>query len=168
MQMTAEMDTGPIVAQAKVEIEPEDWPPPASILTDLLFTEGGNLLAETLPLWIEGKVNPVPQNNLQATFTKKFNDEESIVDLSPTADQWQQFLKIRAFDRNPRVHFFAEQGGLPAMPAHAGQAGKRLRVNITEASWKDGRLVIEKVIPEGKKEMDYQDFLRSGAQPVIH
>jgi len=147
MQTTAAMDAGPIVAQARVAIEPGDWPPPATILTNLLFTEGGNLLAETLPLWTAGKIDPVPQNDMEATVTKKFSTEDALVDLSPAANQYEQFLKIRAFDRNPRAHFYVEKGG------------KKVRVIVTQARWQNNQLHIEKVIPEGKKETDYKTFL---------
>jgi hypothetical protein len=35
-----------------------------------------------------------------------------------------------------------------------------MRVKITGADFLDGKLIIKKVIPEGKKEMDYESFLR--------
>lgn len=154
MAMTAEMDAGPIVAQAKVEIAEEDWPPPASVLTDLLFTEGGNLLAETLPLWLAGKIDPVPQDDSKATFTGKFTSNDALIELSPGADEREQFLKIRAFDHNPRAHFFARRDG-----GQAENSTEKIRVIITQAQWQDNRLVIEKVIPEGRKEMSYREFL---------
>jgi hypothetical protein len=36
--------------------------------------------------------------------------------------------------------------------------GKEIRVKVTSASFKNGKLTIEKVIPEGGKEMSYRDF----------
>jgi len=38
--------------------------------------------------------------------------------------------------------------------------GKNLRIKITEANFIDGKLQIKKVIPEGSKEISYEDFLR--------
>ncbi len=35
------------------------------------------------------------------------------------------------------------------------------RIIITEAELINGEFVIKKVIPEGKKEMDYKEFLRN-------
>jgi methionyl-tRNA formyltransferase len=35
-----------------------------------------------------------------------------------------------------------------------------MRVIIKKAVWKDNMLEIQNVIPEGKKEMSYADFLR--------
>lgn len=142
MQMDEHMDEGPIVAQAKVELDESDWPPRGSVFEELLATEGGNLLAETLPFWLAGTIMPELQDNTKATFTKKFLDTDTLVDLVGNARQ--NFLKIRAFDTGPRAHFFANDK----------------RVIITDAEFRDEKLKILRVIPEGKKEMDYQDFLR--------
>ena len=37
MQMEERMDAGPVLAQARVEIAPEDWPPPGLLLSKMLF-----------------------------------------------------------------------------------------------------------------------------------
>lgn len=147
MQMAQVMDAGPVVAQAKVELEEEAWPMPGSQFEELLATEGGNLLAETIPFWIDGTIVPEPQDEATTTFTKKFIDTDSLVDLQ--GDARQNFLKIRAFDKNPRAHFITPEGK---------------RIIITDADFKDGVLTILKVIPEGKKEMDYESFLRGVKQ----
>jgi methionyl-tRNA formyltransferase len=144
MLMDEHMDHGTIVAQAKVEVEEDDWPPKGSLFEDLLATEGGNLLAETLPFWIEGDITPEVQDESKATFTKKFIDTDSLIDLN--GDPRQQLLKIRAFDKNPRAHFFTSDGK---------------RIIITEAVIHEGKLEISKVIPEGKKETLYKDFLKA-------
>ena len=153
MQINEAMDEGPVVAQAKVEIEEADppaggWPPRGSVFEELLATEGGNLLAETLPFWVAGEITPEPQDNTQATYTKKFVDTDARLDMDekslPVGRQAREaFLKIKAFDTGPRAHFF--------------QNNKR--IIITDAQLRDGKLEILRVIPEGKKEMDYESFL---------
>lgn len=148
MLMEEKMDAGAIIAQARIEIDEAEWPIAGSLFEEMLATEGGNLLAEVLPAWIEGQITPEPQNETHATYTKKFSDADSEIDLS--GDALQALLKIRAFDKNPRAHFFAVR------------AGKKMRVIITDANLVDGKLVINKVIPEGKREMEYQEFLRAG------
>jgi methionyl-tRNA formyltransferase len=143
MQMSEAMDAGPVVAQARIEIAPEDWPPKGSLLEEMLATEGGNLLAEVLPDWLDKKIEAMPQDEAAATYTRKFTDEDARLDLA--GDARQNFLKIRAFDAGPRAYFVDAQGK---------------RVIVTEADCKDGALEILKVIPEGKKEMPYADFQR--------
>ncbi len=146
MLMNEKMDEGPVVAQARIALEEEAWPPKGSEFEDVLAQEGGNLLAETIPFWVKGQITPVPQDNAEATFSHKFSSEDAHIDLD--GDARKEFLKIKAFDKNPRAFYFAEKGD------------KKIRVIITDATLEDGKLKLLKVIPEGKKEMSYEDFLR--------
>lgn len=142
MQLAEEMDAGPIVAQARVEIAEGDWPLSSATLSEMLFTEGGSLLAEVMPEWIAGTITPEPQDEALATFTKKFEPSDALIDID--GDPRVELLKIRAFDTNPRAHFVKDSK----------------HVIITDAEVRDNKLELLKVIPEGKKEMDYQTFLR--------
>lgn len=142
MLMEEKMDAGPILAQARIEIDEADWPPKGLLLSEMLFTEGVNLLVEVLPDYLSGKLNPTPQDESQATYTRKYGDADALLDLTKPREA---FLKIQAFDKSPRAHFINEKGK---------------RIVVTEALWQDGQLEIVKVLPEGKKEMLYADYLR--------
>jgi methionyl-tRNA formyltransferase len=142
MKMSEKMDAGTVVAQAKVELEEPAWPPKGSEFEELLAAEGGALLAEVLPDWIAGKITPEEQDESKVTLSRKFADQDALIDL--TGDARENLLKIRAFDKNPRAYFIKD--------------GKR--VIITDAEIEDDALVIKKVVPEGKKEMAYSDFAR--------
>jgi methionyl-tRNA formyltransferase len=143
MEVVEKMDAGPIVAQAKIELEEDAWPPKGSLFEDLLATEGGKLLAEVIPDWIAGTITPEPQDESKATYTKKFTDEDAQINLRD--DARKNLLKIRAFDKNPRAYFIDN--------------GKR--VIITEARVTDSQLEILKVIPEGKKEINFKTYRSS-------
>ena len=144
MQMDEKMDHGPIVAQGTVELE--EWPQKARILEGLLAHEGGALLAEVIPEWMNGSITPEAQNHDEATFCRKFTKEDGLLDLS--ADGYQNYLKFCANDGWPGSYFFIEKNGAP------------LRVKITDAQFADGELRVLTVVPEGKKEMRYEDFAR--------
>lgn len=144
MLLDEELDHGPIIAQAKVEIAPEDWPVRGSMLEDMLSSMGGDLLAEAVPLWMKDELPAEEQNHAQATHTRKFTDEDARLDL--TGDPYQNLLKIRAFDKNPRAYFLDGQGK---------------RVIVTDATIEDGVLKILSVIPEGKKEMPFEMYSRT-------
>jgi methionyl-tRNA formyltransferase len=152
MLMEERMDSGPILAQARIEIEEEEWPPKGLVLSELLFTEGVTLLSEVLPQWLKGELDPVPQEEQLATYTKKFNDADAEIPepqtISPGASAREAFLKIQAFD-NP-------QGGPRALFINT----KGKRVLILDAEWKDGALTVRTVLPEGRKKMSYADYLR--------
>lgn len=142
MLMNEKMDEGNIVAQARIELEEEAWPPKGSSFETLLATEGGTLLAETLPLWVSGDLTTEPQAHTQATFSHKFRDTDALI--NPQGGR-EDFLKIRAFDKGPRAYFLDSSNK---------------RIIVTEAEFADNALNIIKVIPEGKKEMLYEDYLR--------
>lgn len=144
MLLDDKMDHGPIVAQKEIPITP--WPPKASILEKTLAYEGGKLLGEIIPSWVAGEIAVREQNHTKATYTKKFTKEDGLIGLS--GDPIMNFRKIQAFDVWPKAYFFTQR--------HS----KKVRVAVIDAEIIENKLVIKKVLPEGKKEMNYQDFLR--------
>lgn len=146
MELTSGMDEGPLLAQKEISVPSKEWPIHGATLDELLAREGGALLASLLPDWIAGTITPVPQEG-EPTYCAKITKEVGEIDLSH--DPYQNLLKIRAFDGWPGTHFFIEKNGA------------RIRVKIVDAELaKDGSLKILRIIPEGKKEMAYEDFLR--------
>lgn len=140
MVITEGMDEGPVVAKKPVarsqQLESRKG------LERTLAIEGAQLFAHILPEWLAGVIDPIPQNEELATYCKKIKKEDGQIDLQD--DPYQNLLKIRALEGWPGTYFF--------------QGDKR--VIIKKASIEDGKLGIERVIPEGKKEMSYEDFLR--------
>ncbi len=148
MCMDAELDHGPILAQEHAGIAPEAWPLRGEVLDELLARKGGELLAHTIPLWLSGEITPKAQAHDDATFCTKITKEMGEINLAH--DPYQNLLKIRAFDGWPGTYFFTEKNGV------------RVRVKIINAELAaDKTLKILRVIPEGKKEMSYEDFMRN-------
>ncbi len=155
MQLDNEMDHGPIVIQKRVEIM--KWPTYEEF-EEMMAIVGAHLLAEILPRWMDGKIVPTEQNHAKATYTKKITKEDGLIDLSisdvqhpeniPTDRAYDIFRKIQAYHEWPQVYFFIEHDE------------KKIRVKITSASFENNTLTIDRVIPEGKKEMVYADFVR--------
>ena len=135
IRMDSEMDHGPIVASRNVTIE--NWPPTAQTLGNLIVKTGAELMTEILPDWISGNLKAIEQDHSQASFTKMIEKEDGRIDLND--DPYKNFLKIQAYNEWPSAFFFID--------------GKRIK--ITKASYIDGQLIIEKVIPEGKSEVDF-------------
>ena len=144
MLIDEQVDHGAIIAQKRVEIA--SWPLGFLQLQKTLAKEGSDLLAETLSGWIKGKIKPNAQNDSMATFTEKVKKQDGFLDLSK--DSYKNYLKILAYEDWPKTYFETEKGG------------KKIRVVIKKAIFKNGTLEIQSVIPEGKKEMNYTDFLR--------
>ncbi len=141
-KMEYKMDTGPVVAEEKVEIGPDEK---ATDLRKRLIKIGGELLVKTLPDFMNGKVTPIPQDENLATYCKKIKKEDGLVDLA-TEPPSTLYNKFRAYATWPRTYFF--------------QNGKR--IIITDATLENGQFVIKKVLPEGKKEISWKEFSRQG------
>ncbi len=136
------MDHGPILASKEVIVEP--WPPTVEVLGKAIVKTGAELLTEILPAWIDGSLPEKEQDHSRATITKKIQKEDGLINLSD--DPHLNFRKIQAYHEWPQAYFMIKH------------KGKDMRIKITSASFKDEELIIEKVIPEGGKEMSYKDF----------
>lgn len=144
MQIDEEVDHGPIVNQKVIILENYSG---FNELEEKLAKEGANLLAETLPLWIKGKIKSIPQNHSEATFTKKIEKNDGLIDIQ-NGNPLKNYFKILAFENWPVAFFETEK------------KGKKIKILIKKANFDGEKLSILRVVPEGKKEMDYQDFLR--------
>jgi methionyl-tRNA formyltransferase len=145
MLLDEKMDHGPLLGTASVTVS--SWPPTATELRRASNEVAGKLLVELIPQLLEGKLEPKPQNHDEATYAKKFVKTDGELNLND--DPYKNFLKIQAFNEWPQTYFFHERGE------------KKIRVVIKQAQYKDGILEILRVVPEGKREMDYKDFIRN-------
>src|SRR3989338_5653346 len=107
-----EMDHGPIVAQQRLIIQDSRfkihdglvWPPSAIALRKIYNEVAGKLLAETIPKFVAGEIQAVPQDHGKATYTKKFTKADGEINLAD--DAHQNFLKIRAFEGSIGTYFY--------------------------------------------------------------
>ena len=154
MLMDEHVDHGPIIAQRKIRAPKGEFPPRSRVLEETLAREGGKLLAEIIPAWIGGDIEPQVQNHNIATYCEKIKKEDGLLSLSGNPEL--NLRKVRAYEGWPGTYVFFERGG------------KKIRVNILEAHIaQDGSFEIDRIIPEGKKEMGYAEFVRSGAIPLL-
>jgi methionyl-tRNA formyltransferase len=141
--MDAKMDNGPILAQKKLEngnldkINYED-------LEKGLAELSADLLIETLPKFIKGEINPLPQNQAEATFTKKFLTQDGFVDLKKNSPIEIE-RKVRALNPDPGV-WTIWQGGKPFDSVQ----GKRMKILGAELG-AENNLILKKIQFEGKK-----------------
>lgn len=143
MKMDKEMDHGPIIAQKNITVT--EWPTYEDF-EEMMAKEGAELFAEILPKWLANEIKPVEQDHSVATYTKKITKADGLIDLA--SDPYMNFRKIQAFHEWPKAYFFLKHNG------------RDIRVKVTEATYEDGKLIVKKVIPEGAKEMAYEDFER--------
>jgi methionyl-tRNA formyltransferase len=127
-----------VLAQEKLVIP--NWPIDRNNANKFFWQAGGKLLALTLPQWLAGSLTPTQQIESDATFTKKTTKEDGLLDLSSPARA--NYHKYLAYNGWPGTYFIKD--------------GKRYK--ITQASFSDDKFVVERVIPEGNREVNYQEI----------
>ena len=96
MQMEQGLDTGPMLAQARVPIEATDT---AASLRDRLATLGAEQLVATLAILERGRVEPQAQDNARACYAPKLDKHEAAIEWQLPAVVLHR--KIRAFNPWP-------------------------------------------------------------------
>ena len=92
MKMDAGLDTGPIVSQRRTPILPED---DSAMLHDRLAALGAELLLETVPDFVAGRIQPQPQPAEGASYAPKIKKEDGRIDWKlPAKTIWN---RLRAF-----------------------------------------------------------------------
>ena len=159
MLVDKEVDHGPIIAQEKISLN--NWRPTTDELKEKLAIVVARLLLKVLPDWIDGKIKAVPQYHDLATFTKKFEGGDGLIDSKELLDENLPIERakkiermIRALNPDPGVFAFIDS-----------RRGK-IRVKLIKVKIQDDKLVIERVVPEGKREMGWEDFKR-GNLPAL-
>lgn len=100
MLMDAGMDTGAMLLKATTAIAAFDT---AQDLAIRLSTIGADLLIETLPKWVNGKIAPIPQDNEQATYAPLIKKPDYELDWSRSAIELHN--QIRGFYPNCTTSF---------------------------------------------------------------
>ncbi len=148
IRMDEKMDHGPILAQDKTEIVP--WPDHYAIVEEKLGKAGGKLLSKIIPLWVNGELEEAEQDHSAATFIKMIKKEDGLIDLTAPAEE--NLRKVLAYSNWPGAHFYFKK-----------KNGEDVRVVIKNAKIIEGQFVPTIVIPAGKREMIWEDFLRGNA-----
>lgn len=159
MQMDVGLDTGPMLAKRSIRLNPDDT---AGSVFQALSTLGADLLLETLPDYMDGKIIPQPQPEEGATYAPMLKKEDGRLDFFKPASELER--RVRAM--NPWPGAFMELDGaiLKVHRAHVdagnASAGQRLVVqNQPAVGAGGGILILDEVQPAGKKPMSGTSFL---------
>jgi len=176
MQLDEGMDTGPMIAKREIEILEDD---DARSLHDILSHTGAELLEETLEeIESHGHVHATPQEESEATYAPLIKREDARIDWSRRPEQI--ICAVRAFVMWPGAHGRIGDKTLKILGADAVDPA------WVEVAWQDKRIppgtvvdalknrgfvvkageglvLVTRVQPEGKKEMDATAALNGGA-----
>jgi methionyl-tRNA formyltransferase len=129
MQMDVGLDTGPILSIRSTPIFPTD---DSQVLHDRLAQLGAELLVETIPDYVSGKIQPRPQPAIGSTYAAKIKKEDGQIDWNSSAEKIQH--RLRAFTPWPGAFTFLQTEPKP-------QLVKILRAEVVEAGGAAGKIL---------------------------
>ena len=161
MKLDEGMDSGPLLAQARVPIAERETGPE---LTRRLFDLGASLLADTLDGWASGSIRAMPQDESQATFTPLVKKEDGEIDWTDNAERIKRM--VRAYEPWPGTFTYWDGKLLKILGATstAGSASPGHVVGLNDGGigigTGDGVLAVDKLQIEGRRPSNAQDFVR--------
>jgi len=159
MKMDVGLDTGPILTQGSLRLSREDT---AGSVFEKLSGLGADLLIETLPDYLSGKIQPTPQSEEGMTYAPMLKKEEGQLDFTRPAEELER--RIRAFNPWPGAFMDFDGTLLKIHRAHVAegeaQVGQRLIYEDQPAVGAGtSLLILDEVQPAGKKSMSGKSFL---------
>jgi methionyl-tRNA formyltransferase len=163
MYMSERLDAGRIISQTETPISDSDN---VGSLHDRLSIIGRDLLIKTLPDIITGNINPVKQEEEDATFASNITREDERIDYSKTKKE--VFNRIRGLNPWPGAYSFLEGKIFKIWSSRIGEDGHfdkldgeiiRLYDDGIGVKVANGEVIITEIQLEGKNRMNVQDYL---------
>jgi methionyl-tRNA formyltransferase len=163
MKMDAGLDTGPVLAQKRTPISPQD---DSAALHQRLAQLGAELLLETIPGYVGGKILPKPQSG-DASYAPKIKKEDGQINWNGPAQSIRD--RLRAFTPWPGAFTFLKTETKPSLlkvwrmevVEKSGGAGEILSADesgIVIACGKNALRILE-LQREGGRRMTAREFL---------
>lgn len=159
MRLAAAMDAGPVFAQAQIALKGTET---KQALADRLANRGSELLLQSLPQILAGKLEPVEQDDSLATQDHLVQKSDGQLDWQKPAARLER--EIRAYAGWPKSRTDLAKQEVVVTKAHVVErslapgevstAEKQLVIGTSEQA-----LAIDQLIPAGKTEMTAQAFL---------
>jgi methionyl-tRNA formyltransferase len=140
-------DHGPILAQQKTEILNLNFEQTQEKLANL----AGELLVKTIPLFLDGKINPQIQDETLATYTKKFKTEDAYIDFN-------DILSAQNFGGEKAIEIYKKIKALNPEPG-VWTIQNNKRIKILDAEIILNKIKITKIQKEGEKPKNLKENL---------
>jgi methionyl-tRNA formyltransferase len=174
MLLDAGVDTGPILLSRAIPIAEDET---TGSLTDKLAALGAEVLVETIPLWVLGKITPQPQDEQKASHTHMLHKEDGEISWNRPAAVLAR--EVRAYNPWPSAYTYWHGRLLKLLSARAEtlepgaevapgtvslrkEAGHQVLAIVTGS----GLLDVDTLQLEGKKAMSAEEFVRGYPQIV--
>lgn len=167
MMMDEGVDTGDILTQRKTPIDPSDT---TGSLMEKMSLVGSELLLETIPLLIEGKIERKPQDQSQATLCQLIEREDGKIFWTDSAQDIHN--RYRALTPWPGIFTFWKNNSeivrlklisialqkINPLEKHAVGEVFELGSDIGVQT-EDGIIILKEIQMEGKKTTDIKSFI---------
>jgi methionyl-tRNA formyltransferase len=168
MRIDEGLDTGDMLLKRQMTIAREDT---AVTLAPRLADLGAELLVETLKLLQQEILNPIPQDDSQATLAPILKKEDGLVDFTRSATEIHN--RLRGFQPWPGAYTQFRGKNLKIVAVQKAQAQQQIAPGELQVSGdtllagcgKGTALQLVQVQPQGKKPMSARDFI-SGYRPA--
>ncbi|MEO7363880.1 MAG: methionyl-tRNA formyltransferase [Candidatus Saccharimonadales bacterium] len=164
MRLAPQMDAGPVYVQDHLLLRGDET---KQVLSDQLSQLGADLLIAHLPEILDGSMQPIAQDESRATTDPQMSKSDAILDFQKPAERLER--EIRAYAGWPRSRCTIGGQGVIITAAHVepGEgtpgtihlAGKQIGLQTSA-----GVLIINSLIPAGRKEMTGEAYL-AGYKP---
>jgi len=174
MLLDAGVDTGPTLLQHALPISDDDT---TGSLTSKLAALGASALLEVLPLRVQAKITPQPQDEQLASYTRMLRKEDGEIVWNHPAEVLAR--AVRAFTPWPSAYTYWNGKLLKIISAHAVPSEPTLEAKpgtvnqrkendrqILSVVTGNGLFIVDKLQLEGKKVMNADEFLRGYPQIV--
>lgn len=173
MLMDAGLDTGPMLLQRPMRIQPLDT---GGSLHDRLSLQGASIIVEALEDLEKGSVKPQPQPTEGVTYAAKLEKAEARIDWSARAIEIER--KVRAFNPWPIAETLFNGEQLRVLRAKAETADESTRLGgqppgtivlisdeaiVVQCGL--GRLALYEVQRAGRRPVNARDFANAGVRP---
>jgi methionyl-tRNA formyltransferase len=167
IRMTAGVDAGPAIAQARTPIGPDET---TAELEPRLAELGASLVLEAIAALAAGTAVEIEQDPALATRAPRLRKEHGAVDWSRSAADIRN--QVRAFEPSPKTYTFWQRAGheplrliltrVRVVPESTGAPGTVLEAQGERLVVATGRgaLAIDSIQPAGKRVLTAGEFLR--------
>ena len=167
-----ELDAGPVCLQQKIKLTPEMT---SVDLEKIISDESPFLLYRTIKGLEAGAIIPQEQDSGCVCFADKFNKEDAKIDWDEKSEEIHN--KVRAFANKPNAYIIHKNKNVKILETKCleictdgkCQPGEIVKISKEgiEVRTKDGSILIKRVRPESKKEMNSIDWA-NGIKFDIH
>lgn len=159
MLIVEALDEGPLLKQESIDL---NGGIDSKELTNQLVILSDNMLTQTIPEYFNRSISLTPQPIDNVTYSSKLSKSDGILDFNKSAKELER--EIRAYIEWPRSRTEINNQPVVITQAHT-KAGSSKPGSIYRQDKEfgiytnDGILIIDKLIPSGKKEMNSASYL---------